>query len=137
MVRTQFLWIKKVSWPLILILEYRGCHCNCMLPFIYQYCGRYRHFYKCLILKRKWVFARNSDFLIPVYLHLNFQDISICEFYESRKFVVRFSLHWRLPEGILFHWRGLKKCFFYMPLEGFICPSWGVILPLEGFSYPS
>jgi len=42
--------------------------------------------------------------------------------------------------------QGLKKFFLqfkilrrviYIPLEGFICPSWGVIIPLEGFRYPS
>ena len=67
-------------------------------------------------------------------------------FHESRKFVVRFWFHWRPPEGILFHWRGLKKRFLqfktlrrviYISLEGFRCTSWGVIIPLEGFSYPS
>ena len=30
---------------------------------------------------------------------------------ESQKFVVRFWLHWRQPEGIQFHWRDLKNRF--------------------------
>ena len=65
---------------------------------------------------------------------------------ESRKFIVKFSLHWRPPEGIHFHFRGLKKFFLqfetlhrviYIPLWGFSYLSWGFIIPLEGFSYPS
>ena len=61
---------------------------------------------------------------------------------ESRKFAVRFWLQWRPPEGIHFHWRGLKKCFLqfktlrrviYIPLEGFRYLSRGFIIPLEGF----
>ena len=65
---------------------------------------------------------------------------------ESRKFVVKFSLHWRPPEGIHFHFRGLKKFFLqfetlrrviYIPLWGFSYLSWGFIIPLEGFRYPS
>ena len=44
---------------------------------------------------------------------LNLIEISFktYSFLESRKLVVRFWLHWRLPEGIHFHRRGLKKCF--------------------------
>ena len=38
-------------------------------------------------------------------------NCQIVNFLESRKFVERFWLHWRPPEGIHFHWRGLKKCF--------------------------
>ena len=47
---------------------------------------------------------------------------------ESRKFVVRFWLHWKPPEGIQFHWRGLINRFLqfktlrrviYIPLDGF------------------
>jgi len=67
-------------------------------------------------------------------------------FDESRKFVVRFWLHWRPQEGIHFHWRGLKKYFLqfktlrrviYIPLEEFRYPSYGFIIPLEGFRYLS
>ena len=42
---------------------------------------------------------------------LSYAVLAIKQFLESRKFVVRFWLHWRPPEGILFHWRALKKCF--------------------------
>ena len=68
------------------------------------------------------------------------------KFQDSKKFVVRFRFYWRPPEGFYFHWRGFKKCLLqlktlrrviYIPLEGFRCPSWGVIIPLEGLSYPS
>jgi len=80
-------------------------------------------------------------------------------FIDSTKFIVGFRFYWRPPEGFYFHWRGFKKCFLqfktlrrviYIQLEGFRCPSWGVIIPLEdsvilpegviipleGFSYP-
>ena len=65
---------------------------------------------------------------------------------ESRKFVVRFLLHWRPPEGILFHWRGFEKMLFTIQnftqgdlhsTGGIQMSSWGVIIPLERFSYPS
>ena len=67
-------------------------------------------------------------------------------FNELQKFVVRFWLHWRPPEGIHFHWRGLNKCclqfktlcrVIYIPLEGFRYPFYGFIIPLEGFRYLS
>ena len=61
---------------------------------------------------------------------------------ESRKFAVRFWLHWRSPEGINFHWRGLKKAFYNLKLyAGWFTFHWrfrylsrGIIIPLEGFS---
>ena len=74
---------------------------------------------------------------------LNLIEISFktYSFLESRKLVVRFWLHWRLPEGIHFHRRVWKNAFYnfklYIPLEGFRYFSRGFIIPLEGFRYLS
>ena len=37
-----------------------------------------------------------------------------CFWLESRKFVVRFWLHWKPPEGIQFHWRDLKNRVIFL-----------------------
>ena len=59
---------------------------------------------------------------------------------DSKKFVVRFWLHWGSLERFKFHWRGLENCVLqvetlsrviYIQLEGFKCPFWG-LNPLEG-----
>ena len=39
-------------------------------------------------------------------------------------------------QKMLFTIKTLRRVI-YISLEGFRCPSWGVIIPLEGFSYPS
>ena len=81
------------------------------------------------------------------YSYLNFQKLrKIQGVIELLKFVVRFWPHWRPPEGIQFHWRGLKNRLLkfktlrrgiYIPLERFRYLSKGFIIPLEGFRYPS
>ena len=66
------------------------------------------------------------------------------KYFESRKFLIRFSLQQRPPEGIYFHWRGLKNRYNNIKLyagsftfhwrNSDILPGWGFKITLEGFT---
>ena len=103
-----------------------------------------------------YIFQTSFNYRTSYYYYILWLSI----FFESRKFVVRFSLHWRPLEGIHFHWTGLKKFFLQFKLyAGWFTFHWrdsdifpvglkfhwrdsdifpgGFIIPLEGFRYPS
>ena len=60
-----------------------------------------------------WSALEGHDVQISIQINicLIIFKANLC-YIESRKFEVRFWLHWRPPEGILFHWRGLKNTFY-------------------------
>ena len=55
----------------------------------------------------QWIHCVKSEWVILLKKYLKI---------ESRKFVVRVRLHWRPPEEIHFHWRGLKNAFYNLKL---------------------
>ena len=74
------------------------------------------------------------------------EKLFISHFFRLKEVRSKISILLETTGGILFSLEGFQKMPFtiktlrrviYIPLEGFRCPSWGVIIPLEGFSYPA